>query len=76
MGRASSVVFLRSVVYDQLAMRGGIERRRLCGFTGERVDCNFRGRHLREVVLKKSLQKNSTALRIAFRKFRRSFISA
>lgn len=38
-------MFLRSVVYDQLVMRGEIGRPKGCEFTGERVDCDFWDRH-------------------------------
>ena len=55
-------MFLRSVVYDQLVMRKEIGRRKVCQFTGERVDCDFWDRHfLGEGVgglfLKKSMRK-------------------
>lgn len=34
-------------MYDQLAMSGETGRPKDCEFTGERVDCDFWGRHFR-----------------------------
>lgn len=45
MGRASSDVFLRSVVYDQFVMQGDIGRLKDCELTGKGVDCDFWDRH-------------------------------